>query len=102
MRYYYIYIITNKYKSVFYVGVTNSLKRRLLEHWSGNIPGFSSRYKCKYLIHYEKFHNTNLAIKREKEVKKWSKQKKKRLIEVNNPGYKFLNEHVTKVAEKYL
>ena len=102
MRYYYIYLISNKYKTVLYTGVTNNLKRRMSEHWSGAIPGFSSRYKCKYLMHYEKFENIDLAISREKEIKKWSKKKKRSLIDKYNPEWKFLNEHILRVDDKYL
>ncbi len=101
-RYYYIYIITNRYKTVFYVGVTNNLKRRLDEHYGEMVKGFSTRYKLKYLLHYEKFTDINLAIRREKEIKKWGKRKKKVLIEQNNPKWRFLNEGVMRVDDEYL
>jgi len=101
-RYYYVYIITNLYKTVFYVGMTNSLKRRLGEHESAQIPGFSSRYKCKYLVHYDKYDDVLIAISREKTIKKWGKNKKKALVTKNNLEWKFLNERIYKVDEEYL
>ena len=101
-KYYFVYIITNRYKTVFYVGVTNNIKRRLLEHYDETVKGFSTRYKCKYLVHYEKFTDILIAISREKEIKKWGKRKKTNLIEKQNPEWKFLNEHVDRVDDEYL
>jgi len=89
---YYIYIITNLYKTVLYVGVTNNLSRRLKEHASLSTGGFSSHYRCKYLVHYESFSYINLAIAREKEIKKWGRRKKSNLIIRSNPNWEFLNE----------
>lgn len=101
-RYYFVYIITNKYKTVYYVGVTNSLSRRLDEHEKELVKGFSTRYRLKFLIHYEKFDDVNVAIRREKEIKKWSRTKKLNLIKRNNPNMTFLNQTVYQIAEKYL
>jgi putative endonuclease len=101
-KYYFIYLVTNYYKSVLYLGVTNNLKRRLEEHSDLKIGGFSNRYRCKYLVHYEKFEDINLAIRREKEIKKWSRKKKNDLIERANPDWKFLNEFVNMVSDEYL
>ena len=66
---FYIYILTNWKKTVLYIGVTNDLTRRLREHISGAIPGFSHKYKCKDLVYYEQFDYINNAIQREKEIK---------------------------------
>lgn len=52
---YYVYILTNKHKTVLYIGVTNDLGRRLFEHKNKTNSGFTSKYKCYYLIHYEIF-----------------------------------------------
>jgi len=101
-KYYFVYIITNRYKTVFYVGVTNNLKRRLDEHYRELVKGFSTRYRLKFLIHYEKFTDINIAIRREKEIKKWGKRKKKALIDKNNPVWKFLNEGVMRINDEYL
>lgn len=90
---YHIYIITNKTKSVLYIGVTNNLARRLFEH-SENIrlkkKTFASRYNCKYLLYYEKFTWIQKAIAREKELKGWRREKKMELIKTINPHLNFL------------
>ena len=101
-KYYYVYIITNAYKTVLYVGVTNSLKRRMHDHSIGKKGGFSSKYKCKYLIYYEKYNDVNAAIRREKEIKKWGKLKKKALIQNRNPEIKFLNETIQLIDNEFL
>ena len=101
-KYYYVYIITNKYKSTLYLGVTNNLVRRLDEHSNLRIGGFSNRYRCKYLVFYEKHTDVNDAINREKEIKKWNRAKKEDLIRKYNPDWKFLNEFVCKCNEEYL
>ena len=101
-KYYFVYIITNRYKTVTYTGVTNNLQRRLSEHWGGLITGFSTRYRCKYLVHYEKFTDILIAVSREKEIKKWGKIKKKALIEKNNPEWKFLNESIMRIDDEFL
>ncbi len=73
---YFVYIMTNKYKKVLYIGVTNNLRRRVFEHESGNYDGFTKKYNCHYLLFYEHFKNINHALKREKELKKWRREKK--------------------------
>lgn len=92
---YYVYIITNFNKTVLYTGVTNDLKRRLFEHKNGIYNGFSKRYKCKYLVYYEKFNNVKHAIEREKEIKGWRRSKKEELISNTNMEWKFLNDLIT-------
>ena len=91
---YYVYIITNKNRTTLYIGVTNNLKRRLLEH-SNNIQKrktFAARYNCKHLLYYEKFTWIQKAIAREKELKGWRREKKMNLIRGFNPTLAFL-EH---------
>ena len=91
MHSYYVYILTNKTKTVLYIGVTNNLYRRLNEHNEGISPlSFTNRYKCKHLIFYEIFSQPNEAINREKQLKRWSRFKKERLIEQINPNWDFL------------
>jgi len=102
IQYYFVYLITNKYKSTLYLGVTNNLSRRLKEHADNRIGGFSTHYRCKYLVFYEKFTDINLAIKREKEIKKWNRSKKENLIRKFNPEWRFLNEFVCRCKEEYL
>ena len=89
---YFVYILTNKNKTVLYVGLTNNLERRLHEHITGKFKGFTSRYNCHYLIYFEEFNNVNSAIAREKYIKDWSRKKKDALINSVNPEWQFLND----------
>ncbi len=75
---YYIYITSNPERSVLYTGVTNNPETRLIEHWSnrGQRKTFAGRYYCYNLVHYEVFSYINDAIRREKEIKSWSREKK--------------------------
>ncbi|MEN2400901.1 GIY-YIG nuclease family protein [Flavobacterium sp. MC2016-06] len=91
---YYIYIITNKSKSVFYTGVTNNLRNRLTQHKDNIATGnktFASKYNLEFLIYYEKFTWIQEAISREKEIKDWRREKKIKLIKLINPDLDFLN-----------
>ena len=93
---YYIYILTNKNKTVLYTGVTNSLKNRL--HFHRNpLPfskSFTAKYKCFFLVYYEHFTEIEFAIKREKQIKGKSRAKKESLISNFNPNWDFLNESI--------
>ena len=94
---YFVYIITNKAKTVLYTGVTNSLERRLFEH-SENTKyinvSFAGRYNCQYLVYWEWFQWIQNAIDREKEIKRWRREKKVKLITDFNPNWKFLNDEL--------
>lgn len=91
---YYVYIITNPNKTVLYVGVTNNLARRLVEHYAnkGIRKTFAGRYYAYSLIYYEHFKYINQAIAREKEIKKWNRQRKEILIASKNPDWEFYNK----------
>ena len=93
---YYVYIITNKYRSTLYIGMTNNLKLRLFQH-KENIrlsnKTFASKYNLEFLVYYEKFVWVEEAIAREKELKKWRRDKKAELIKNFNPKFEFLNHH---------
>ena len=93
---YYIYIITNKNKAVLYIGVTNNLKKRLYyhSHPEANSKHFSHKYNCKYLIYFEHYQEVEIAINREKQLKKWSRKKKEYLISTKNPKWNFLNDEI--------
>lgn len=90
---YYVYIITNKYRSTYYTGVTNNLARRLYEH-AQNIKNktktFAAKYQVEHLVYYEKFTWIQLAIAREKEIKGWRRDKKLALIRSFNENFEFL------------
>ena len=89
---YYIYITTNPRKTVLYTGITNDLKRRVIEHFEnrGDTQNFAGKYYCYKLLYYEYFSNINQAIIREKEIKNMSKYKKVELIKAKNPNMDFL------------
>jgi len=84
---YYTYILTNKYNNVIYVGMTNDLPRRVFEHKRKLFPGFTSKYNVDKLVYYELFDFVELAIAREKQIKKYSKAKKHALIVIKNPDF---------------
>lgn len=91
---FYVYILTNKNRTVLYTGVTNNLKRRLYEHENKlNSKSFTAKYNAHFLIYYEKFGWIQLAIEREKEIKNLSREKKLDLIKINNPSLEFWNEN---------
>ena len=83
---YYVYIITNKYNTTIYVGVTNNLVRRIYEHKNKLVEGFSSKYNLNKLIYFEYSENIESAIAREKQIKNYSRAKKELLIEKMNPN----------------
>jgi putative endonuclease len=91
---FYVYITTNPVKTALYIGVTNDLSRRLIEHTAnkGDKSTYAGKYHCHNLIYYEHFSNITYAIEREKEIKKWSRKKKEDLIMATNPQWTFLNE----------
>jgi len=84
----YVYIMTNKNKTTLYIGVTNDLPRRIYEHKNHLVKGaFTDKYNLEFCIYYEEFAYFDLAIQREKELKKWNRQKKENLINKTNPEW---------------
>lgn len=84
---YYVYILTNRRRSTLYTGSTNNLVRRINEHRTGAVPGFSKRYKLDQLVHFEQFNDYPNAAQREKRIKKWKRDWKIELIEKQNPDW---------------
>ena len=84
---YYIYIVTNQKNNIFYIGVTNDLKRRIYEHKQKQIDGFTKKYNLNKLVYFETFKDISRAIEREKQLKKWSRIKKISLIETQNTSW---------------
>ena len=82
---YYVYILTNCTDKVMYIGMTNNLKRRVYEHKNMLLEGFTKKYKVHKLVYYEDFKDPTAAIKREKQLKKWSRSKKDALVKESNP-----------------
>ena len=69
MKYYYVYILASKKHGTLYVGVTSNLQKRIYEHKTGLIDGFTKKYKIKLLVYYEEGNDINIAIAREKQIK---------------------------------
>ncbi len=89
-----VYILSNYDRIVFYVGYTNSLARRIIEHRLGIGSKFTAKYKCFYPVFYESYQYVYDAISREKEMKKWRRAKKLKLIEENNPQFVDLSRNI--------
>ena len=89
---YYVYFITNKNDGVLYVGVTNDLERRMVEHKNKLVKGFSSKYNLDKLVYFERYSNVNQAIKREKQFKKWKREWKINLILEKNADWDDLSK----------
>ena len=89
-RQYYVYILTNATRTL-YVGVTNDLEKRLHQHRSKFVPGFTNKYNISWLVYYEQTSNVEAALAREKQMKAWRRSKKVALIETMNPGWKDLS-----------
>ena len=86
---YFVYMVASRSR-VLYIGMTNSLDRRVWEHQHGLINGFSKQYRCQRLVYYELFDDVGKAIDREKQLKRWSRAKKAWLIERRNPTWEDL------------
>ena len=94
-RSFYVYFLTNKSRTVIYIGITNDLKRRMTEHKEAkSLNSFTRRYNVFYLIYFENFDHPSDAINRETQLKKWNREKKEALIKTKNPEWKFLNETI--------
>jgi len=87
----FVYIMTNKNRTTLYIGVTNDLCRRIHEHKNHLLKNsFTDKYNLEHCIYYEEFAYFDLAIQREKELKKWNRKKKEDLINRINPEWKEL------------
>ena len=84
---FYVYILTNQTDRVLYVGVTGDLARRLREHRNGEHDGFTRRYGVQKLVYAEPYANPQDAIRREKQLKRWRRDKKEALIRSVNPQF---------------
>ena len=91
MNHYWVYIVSSLSR-VLYVGVTNELLRRMFEHKTGAVPGFTARYHVNRLVYCEPFSDIRAAIGWEKEIKRWKRERKMRLIESRNAGWADLSD----------
>ena len=89
---FYVYIISNNFRNVLYIGVTRNIERRLYEHKNKLIDGFSKKYNLNVLLFYETTEYPLDAITREKQLKKWNREKKFNLIKSINPELRNLSE----------
>ncbi|MGA3006993.1 MAG: GIY-YIG nuclease family protein [Opitutaceae bacterium] len=89
---YWVYILTNKPHGTLYIGVTNSLDRRIWQHKTKALEGFTKRYGLDRLVYFEEFRDVTNAIYREKELKGWLRHKKIDLIQKGNPFWRDLSE----------
>ena len=89
---YYIYLVTNWNNKVLYTGVTNNLERRIYQHKNKLIEGFTEKYNVNKLVYFEQSTDINSAITREKEITKWRREKKNKLVENTNKSWEDLSE----------
>ena len=86
-RHYYVYIHASKIGGTLYIGVTNNLVRRVYEHREKFVEGFTKKYDVAKLVYFEAHSDVEAAIMREKQMKKWNRAWKIRLIEESNPNW---------------
>ena len=91
MKQYYVYIMTNKSRTL-YTGVTNNIRRRVFEHKHHLVDGFTKKYNITKLVYYEETNDVREAIAREKQIKGWLRKKKIAIIEAMNPEWEDLSE----------
>ena len=89
-----VYILANGPRGTTYVGVTSALWNRIATHKEGEVPGFSSRYELKSLVWYEHHTSMEAAIRREKQIKKWNREWKVKMIEAVNPTWIDLHDDI--------
>jgi len=87
MKSYYVYIMTNKTRTTIYIGMTNDLAKRVYQHQQGEMEGFTKDYRLNRLVYYEVYNDVHDAIAREKQLKRWRREKKNTLIEQQNPRW---------------
>ena len=82
---FYVYILSNYSKTVFYTGMTSDLERRMYEHKNQLTPGFATKYNCNILLYYETLQSGEEAAHREKQIKRYKQEWKRNLIDQMNP-----------------
>ena len=91
---FYVYILTSKRNGTLYIGVTSNLPQRIWQHKNNQLDGFSKKYNVKQLVYFEQHDTAESAITREKQIKKWKRAWKLKLIEKNNPQWKDLYDFI--------
>ena len=92
---FYVYILASKRNGTLYIGMTDDLVRRIWQHRDGILPGFTKRYGVKTLVWYELHESRDSAFARERQLKKWNRAWKLKLIEEQNPAWRDLWEEIT-------
>jgi len=92
MKTYYVYIMASKRNGILYTGFTNDLVTRVYHHKNGLVGGFTKKYNVHFLVYFEQTNDVHSAIAREKQIKGWTRKKKIKLIEDNNPKWLDLSE----------
>jgi len=88
---YFVYILTNSNHKVMYVGMTNDLIRRIYQHHMHALPGFTAKYNVTKLVYFEVTSEVHVALAREKEIKRWRREKKNALVDAGNPNWRDLS-----------
>jgi putative endonuclease len=91
---YYVYVLASKRNGTLYIGVTNDLAKRVHEHKTGVIPGFTQKYNVKALVYFEEYESLLQAREREARMKKWKREWKLNKIEELNPDWNDLYEKI--------
>jgi len=91
---YYVYVLSNQRRTVLYVGMTNGLRRRLREHRDGDGSAFVDQYNATDLVYFERHDSSRAAIEREKQIKRWRREKKEALLRSENPDLESLSPPV--------
>ena len=94
MKQCYVYILASKRNGTLYIGVTRDLAKRVYEHKQNLIEGFTKEHNIHELVYYEHHNEVEEAILREKQMKKWNRKWKIRLIEEKNPDWKDLYNEI--------
>ncbi|MBI5299923.1 MAG: GIY-YIG nuclease family protein [Deltaproteobacteria bacterium] len=93
-RKYFVYIMASQRNGTLYIGVTSDIVRRVYEHKNNLIKGFTEKYKVHRLVYVEETDDVSVAITREKQLKKWKRSWKLRLIESMNPEWRDLHNEL--------
>jgi putative endonuclease len=99
-KFFYVYMVADRSR-VLYVGFTGDLYQRVHQHRSGTFEGFTSRYGCNRLVWFERYGTALTAIAREKQIKRWRREKKEFLIELENPTWEDLSKDWGMAIELY-
>jgi putative endonuclease len=94
MAEFFVYILASRFRGTMYVGVTNDLSRRMGEHKSGAVPGFTKRYRVNLLVYCENYSSILEARERERVLKRWRREWKFKLIEAENPDWHDLTNQI--------